>query len=184
MQKRFLAPLIALVITFGIACSQQRANTPSVKDDVKKALDNAHLKDVSVSEDRHKGVVTLSGDVNTLDQKQQAEDIARLSATGMVVANEIGVRPKGAGDVAKEIDKNLDEGIEKNYKVALLESRLNKQDIHFTSVNGTLTIKGTVNTAQQRADAQTLAARVPNVQQVVNELDIKGAKDHKLRASR
>ncbi len=83
--------------------------------------------------------------------------------------------------MAKEIDKNLDDGIEKNYKAALLENRLGKQDIHFSSKNGTLTLKGTVHTDQQRADAQTLASRIPNVQQVVNELEVKGAK---LRASR
>jgi osmotically-inducible protein OsmY len=37
-------------------------------------------------------------------------------------------------------------------------------------------LKGDVDTAGQRQQVEKLAASVPNVQQVVNELDVKGAK--------
>jgi osmotically-inducible protein OsmY len=37
-------------------------------------------------------------------------------------------------------------------------------------------LKGDVDTPAQRQQVEKLAASVPNVQQVVNELDVKGAK--------
>ena len=127
MLNRLLTAVIALGLLFGVACTQQRANTPSVKDQVNKAMDNANLKDVKVDEDRDKGVVTLTGDVATPEDKQRAEEIARQNAPNMVVSNEIGVRPQGAEGTAKDIDKDLDAGIEKNYKAALTENRLDNQ---------------------------------------------------------
>jgi len=102
----------------------------------------------------------------------------------MVVSNEIGVRPEGAEGTAKDIDKNLDAGIEKNYKAALTENRLDNQHIRFESKNGVVTLKGDVDNMQQRQQAEKLAANIPNVQQVVNELDVKGAKHHKAPAGR
>jgi len=182
MVNRLLTALIALSLLFGVACSQQRANTPSVKDQVSKALDNANLKDVKIDEDRDKGVVKLSGDVKTPEEKQRAEEIARENAPNMVVSNEIGVRPQGAEGTAKDIDKNLDAAIEKNYKAALTENRLDNQHISVDVNNGVVTLKGDVDNMQQRQKAEKLAANIPNVQQVVNELEVKGAKGRKAPA--
>jgi hyperosmotically inducible periplasmic protein len=184
MLNRLLTAVIALGLLFGVACSQQRANTPSVKDQVNKALDSANLKDVKVDEDRDKGVVKLSGDVKTPADKQRAEDIARQNAPNMVVSNEIGVRPEGAEGTAKDIDTNLDAGIEKNYKAALTENRLDNQHIRVDVKNGVVTLKGDVDNMQQRQQAEKLAANIPNVQQVVNELEVKGAKHHKAPAGK
>jgi osmotically-inducible protein OsmY len=39
-----------------------------------------------------------------------------------------------------------------------------------------LTLKGDVDTSDQRQQVEKLAASVPNVQQVVNELDVKVGK--------
>jgi len=182
MVNRLLTALIALSLLFGVACSQQRANTPSVKNQVSKALDNANLKDIKVDEDRDKGVVTLSGEVKTPEDKQRAEEIARQNAPNLVVSNEIGVRPEGAEATAKDIDKNLDSAIEKNYKAALTENRLDNQHISVDVKNGVLTLKGDVDNMEQRQKAEKLAANIPNVQQVVNELEVKGAKSRKAPA--
>ena len=184
MLNRLLTAVIAISLLFGVACSQQRANTPSVKDQVNKALDSANLKDVKVDEDRDKGVVRLRGDVKTPEDKQRAEDIARQNAPNMVVSNEIGVRPEGAEGTAKDIDSNLDAGIEKNYKAALTENRLDNQHIRVDVKNGVVTLKGDVDNMQQRQQAEKLAANIPNVQQVVNELEVKGAKGRKAPAGK
>lgn len=184
MQARIMTVVIALTLMFGVACNQQRANTPSAKDQVNKSLKDANLGDIKVAEDRDKGVITLSGDARTPEDKQKAEEIARQNAPGMVVANEIGVRPQGAEGTAKEIDKNLDAGIEKNYRAALTENRLDNQHIRFESKNGVITLKGDVDNMQQRQQAEKLAANIPNVQQVVNELDVKGAKGRKARGGK
>src|SRR3954467_9239010 len=109
---RLLALLAILAAVFTIACSQQRAKAPDVSDSIKDSLKAANLGDVKVSQDHDKGVVTLSGDVKTEDDKAQAETIAKQNANGMIIANEIGVRPEGAEGDAKKVDKNLDKGIE------------------------------------------------------------------------
>ena len=57
---------------------------------------------------------------------------------------------------------------EKNYKAALIAHRLKKEHIDFGAKNGVLTLKGSVETAEQRQRAQAAAAGVPNVQQVLN----------------
>ena len=51
--------------------------SPDVADSIRKSLDQAGLKDVKVSQDRVKGVVTLDGDVPSEMDKSQAETIAK-----------------------------------------------------------------------------------------------------------
>jgi osmotically-inducible protein OsmY len=71
------------------------------------------------------------------------------------------------------MESNLDDGIENNYKAALLSKGLDKQSIHYKVKNGVLTLTGSVQNAQQREEAAQLASRVPNVRQVVNQLDVR-----------
>jgi hyperosmotically inducible protein len=72
------------------------------------------------------------------------------------------------------VDSNLDSAIEDNFKAGIKSNRtLNDQSIHGSAKNGTLVIKGSVKTEKQKADAESLAKQVPNVQQVVNELEVK-----------
>ncbi|PYY12090.1 MAG: hypothetical protein DMG61_17380 [Acidobacteria bacterium] len=173
---RILALVTILAAVFTIACSQQKANTPDVTDQIKDSLKANNLGDVKVSEDKDKGVVTLSGDVKSEEDKAQAEDIARKSAGGLIVANELGVRPEGSEGDAKKVDKNLDKGIEDNFRAALTENGMENQHIRFDSKNGVITLKGDVDNPAQRESAEKMAAKIPNVTQVVNELQVKGAK--------
>jgi hyperosmotically inducible protein len=50
---------------------------------------------------------------------------------------------------------------------------LEKQHIDFKAKNGVLILKGSVKTVAQRQEAQSAAARVPNVQQVLNQINVK-----------
>ena len=47
-----------------VGCSGTSAS-PDVSGSIRKSLDQANLKDVSISQDRDKGVVTLGGHVST-----------------------------------------------------------------------------------------------------------------------
>jgi osmotically-inducible protein OsmY len=49
---------------------------------------------------------------------------------------------------------------------------LDKQSIDFKSNNGVLTLKGKVKSPEQRQQAEQVAANVPNVAQVVNEIEV------------
>jgi hyperosmotically inducible protein len=160
----------ALVIA---GCHNQTAH-PDEKSAVENSLKGNNLGDVSVSQDRDKGIITLTGNVNTDDMKAQAENLAKQAAPDYAVADEIGVRPAGDGGQAKAVDSKLDSAIEDNFKAAIKAHKaLDDQSIHASAKNGTLVLKGTVKTAAQKKEAESLAKKVPNVQEVVNELEVK-----------
>lgn len=163
--------LIAFAITATLACSD-RQKARDVSDDIRHALDQAGLNDVRVGQDRDKGVVSLTGKVGTDDDKARAESIARSIAGNQVVSNEIGVRPNGDDGIAKKVDSNLDSGIDKKLTAMLEQHRL-KNDVRYDVNNGVVTLKGDVHSQEQRSSVEKLAQQVPNVKQVVNELEVK-----------
>jgi len=156
-------------------CSSEPAKSPDVSDSIRKSLDQSGLKDVKVSQDREKGVVTLDGDVPSDMDKSQAETIAKSIAAGEVVANQIAVVPPAAASDAKAVNSDVDKGIEKNLDAALIQNRLNKH-VKYDVKSGVVTLTGEVNSQSKRAFAEKVAAGVPNVQQVVNELQVKDQK--------
>ncbi|HTB97594.1 MAG TPA: BON domain-containing protein [Terracidiphilus sp.] len=146
---------------------------PDEKGAVTDSLKTNNLGSVDVSQDRDKGVMTLTGNVASDDAKQQAETLAKQAAPDYTIANEIGVRPPDAQN-AGAVASNLDSGLEDNFKAAIkAHENLNDQSIHASAKNGTLVITGSVKTSMQKKEVSTLAKQVPNVQQVVNELEVK-----------
>ena len=162
--------LIAFVITLPLGCNRQQA--PDVSSDIRHALDQAGLKDVRVSQDRVKAVVSLTGDVATDADKSRAETIAHSIAGDQVVSNEIGVRPNGDKSTARKVDSDLDSAVDKNLDAMLVQHRL-KDNVRYDVKNGVVTLKGNVASEAQRTSVEKLAKNVPNVKEVVNELDVK-----------
>ncbi|MEO8048784.1 MAG: BON domain-containing protein [Acidobacteriota bacterium] len=168
-----LSVMLALYGSTG--CSRPTAKSPDVKDAVRQSLDQAGLGDVSVAQDRDKGVITLSGHVSTEDAKSQAETVATAAAAGDVVANQVAVIPPGAEHVAKTVNSELDKGIEKNLDAALVANRMDK-DLSYDVKNRVVVLKGEVNSQAKRTEVAKVAASVPNVEQVVNEVQVKDQK--------
>jgi hyperosmotically inducible protein len=156
-------------------CSSATVKSPDVSDAVRASLDRTGLKDVSVNEDTAKGVVTLGGQVASDGDKMQAESVAKSVAGPQVVADQIAVVPPGNPSAAKEVNADLDAGIGKNLDAALIQNHLNKAVTGHVK-NGVVTLSGEVISQARRAEAQSVAASVPNVQQVVNELQVKNQK--------
>jgi hyperosmotically inducible protein len=163
--------LVALAMALTLACSDRPPKAPDVTGDIRHSLEQAGLHDVSVSQDRDKGVVTLAGKVATDDEKARAESIARSVAGSEVVSNEIGVRPNGEESTAKNVDSDLDSGIDKNLDAVLIQHKL-KRDVKYDVTNGVVTLKGDVRSQAQRDSVEKLAGQVPNVKQVVNQLEV------------
>src|ERR1700676_3057199 len=69
----------ALAAVMG-GCSTAPRKSPDVAGDIRGALDQAGLKDVSVSQDRDKGVITLSGHVPADGDKAQGASIDTSAA--------------------------------------------------------------------------------------------------------
>jgi hyperosmotically inducible protein len=177
MKKFRLSVTVVTLIALGslAGCSATAVKSPDVQDSIRKSLDQASLKDVTVSQDRDKGIVTLGGQVVTEDDKSQAASIAKSFAGTQVVADQIGVVPVGIENEAKTVNSDLDAGIESNLDAALIQDRLHKT-VKYEVKNGVVTLSGEVNSESKRARAETVATQVPNVQQVVNDLQVKNQK--------
>ncbi len=175
---RLILPGFAAILVGSLAftgCHNQ-ADHPDEKASVTNSLNSNNLSSVDVSQDREKGVMTLTGNVGSDDQKSQAETLAKQAAPDYTIADEIGVRPAGDNN-AGSVSSNLDSAIEDNFKAMIkAHNNLDDQSIHYKAKNGTLALKGTVKTVEQKKEAESLAKKVPNVQQVVNEIEVKPSK--------
>jgi osmotically-inducible protein OsmY len=172
MLRTPLAILLLLASALLLVACSHRDNV-SYKDNVQKGLEQADLKDVTVSENQDKNTITLGGTLHSTDAKAKAGDVAKSAAITRTIANEISVQPVGSESEAKDVASNLDDAIEKNYKAALISNGLEKQHISFKAKNGVLTLTGRVRDANQRLHAEKLATGIPNVQQVLNQIEVR-----------
>jgi len=117
-----LPALLAVGIMAG--CSTTTAKSPDVSDTIRKSLDQAGFKGVSVSQDRDKGIVTLGGQVASENDKSQAESLAKSLAGSQVLADQIAVVPVGVEKAAKTVNSDLNKGIEENLDAALIQNQM------------------------------------------------------------
>jgi len=169
------AALLAMAAAGMFAGCSQTAKAPDVSGNIRRSLDQAGLKRVTVNQDRDKGVVTLGGQVEGDGDKAQAESVARAIAGGQVVADEIAVVPSADASDARKLNSDLDKGIEQNMDAALIQSGLHN-GVKYAVKNHVVTLTGEVDSEVKRRDAERVATTVPNVQQVVNELQVKNQK--------
>ena len=177
MRATMISGALVAILAVGTfsGCSSTPTKSADVSDAIRQSLEQAGLKDVSVSQDRDKGVVTLTGTTTSEADKAEAESIASSIGTGQVIADQIAVRPPGGESIAKKVDSDLDAGIGKNFDAVLVQHKLDRA-IKFDVKNGVITLTGNVNSQDRRASVEHMAARVPNVKQVVNELEVKNQK--------
>jgi hyperosmotically inducible protein len=177
MNKLRLSVAMLSLLTAGIlaGCSATPTKSPEVSDNIRKSLDQAGFKNVSVKQDRTKGVVTLGGQVASENDKAQAESLAKSLAVGQVVADQIAVIPVGVESDAKAVNADLDDGIEKNLDAALIVNKMH-DDVKFNVKSNVVTLTGDVNSQSKRDQAEKVATSVPNVKQVVNDLQVKNQK--------
>lgn len=173
--KVYSASLALLAAAMLGGCSQTYMHSRHVATNIRKSLDRAGLKDVSISQDRVGGVVTLGGHVATYDARTQAESIARSFAAGEVVSDQIELVPAGSESAARAMNSDLDRGIAANLDAALIRNKFH-ESVKFGVKNHVVTLTGDVGSQSRRAQAASLASSVPNVWQVVNELQIRNQK--------
>ncbi len=173
--KPGLSLLAAVAVGTLIGCSTAPPKAADVSDSIHTSLVQAGFKDVSVSQDRDKGVVTLGGHVTADGDKSQAESIARSLAGPQVVSNQIAVLPPGFESDATKVNSDLDKGIESNLDAALIKNRLH-ETVSYAVKNHVVTLTGDVDSQTKRERAEQVASGVANVQQVVNELQVKAQK--------
>lgn len=114
--------------------------------------------DVTVSH----GIVTLRGNVEWYFQRLAAEDAVRDLAGVIDVVNMISVKPRLSG---KDIKRNIESAFQRN---AVLDARR----IDVETKDGTITLRGTVHSLQERREAERAAWAAPGAQEVENHLVI------------
>ena len=167
MKKLSLATAV-VAIAIG-ACN--RAPDPSAG--AEKALKDANLADVKVDWDRDARVAHLKGSVDSPTDRQRAEDVATaaVGTTGKVL-NELtikGVNDRSAGDFDGQIKRTLKRMIND-------DPMLRDRDVDFDVNNGAVTVKGTVQTAAEKARVTQLVQAAPGVKEFANALEIKAPK--------
>ncbi|MCX6631409.1 MAG: BON domain-containing protein [Candidatus Solibacter sp.] len=178
--KLCLSVLAVYAVATLTGCSTASTKAANVTDSIRISLSQAGLKDVSASQDRDKGIVTLGGHVARDAEKVQAESIARSLAGAQVVANQIAVLPPGVESDAKTVNSDLDKGIASNLNAALIVNNLH-ENVKYAVKNHVVTLTGEVDSPSKRTRAEEVALAVPNVQQVVNVLQVKEQKATELK---
>jgi hyperosmotically inducible periplasmic protein len=111
--KAFLGAVSAVVLAFTVACSQTDAGiTTAVKS--KMAADDT-VKAYKIDVDTQNKVVTLSGDVDTSAQREQAVALARTTKGVSDVIDQLRVNPTAATS-GVDVDINVDDKLENDVK--------------------------------------------------------------------
>ena len=105
---RLCLSLLALLAVGTLVGCSPSTKAPDVSDSIRRSLDQAGLNDVRVDQDRDKGVVTLSGQVKSEEEKTRAETVVRAAAGDQIVSNLIAVRPPGFKRESKTISSETD----------------------------------------------------------------------------
>jgi len=172
---RPLAVCAVAIAALLAGCSTTSTQAPDVTATVRTTLDQAGFKDVSATQDREKGVVTLGGHVAADEDKLRAEALVKSVAGPQVVSNQIAVLPPGVESDAKKVNSDLDKGVENNLDAVLVAEKLH-DNVKYAVKNHVVTLTGEVDSQAKRSRAEAVARSVPNVQQVVNELQVKAQK--------
>jgi len=166
-----LTVLVVPALLVALAGCNSKTQAPDVKDGVKSALDSRGYKDVTVDQDRDKGVVTLKGKVASEADKSAAAAAAQSVAANQVIANQITVEPPGMESDARKVRNAVDDGIDSNLKAALVGIK-EANDVKYDVDNQVVTLTGKVASQAVRTRVESAVKKVPNVKQVVNEIEV------------
>ena len=149
--------------------------------------------DLGVSANADKKEVTLSGTVGSQALRTKAVDLAKTAHAGLIITDKIDVKPRElsraeyteeyareertkAKDYGEKIGDTLDDAWIHSKIVAKLITDLKtpERKINVDVVNNVVTLRGTVDTAEQKAEAGRIAKETDGVKSVNNQLKVGG----------
>ena len=132
-------------------------------------LDNKATSSVRINVESYKGVVQLSGFVESQAEKDTAGKVASGVSGVKRVINSIGLAPRTS--VGRKLDDSLITG---KVKAALMDTRdVASRQINVETKNGVTQLAGFVTSARMRDKAGSVAAEVSGVTRVDNVLQVK-----------
>jgi osmotically-inducible protein OsmY len=168
MKLTHIAVVAMATVCLGYGCRRG----PDTKGDVRKALDQANMPSVAVAVDNDEHIVHLQGVVGSMAERSRAQEVAdAVVGTSGRVLNELtikGLNDTTAGNLDGDIRKTLDKMIDN-------DPTLKERDIDFDVVNGMVTIKGNVRSADEKNRVGDMTKAAPGVKDVANGLQIEPA---------
>jgi len=150
---------------------------------------------ISVDADAKENRVTLSGTVATQALRNQALEAARSAQPGVTVEDKIDVKPKEMTreeyteeharmerDRAKEHKESIGSSIDDAWIHSKIVAKLignmdvSEHKINVDVNNNVVTLRGTVESAAEKAEAERVAKDTDGVKRVVNQLKVAAAK--------
>jgi hyperosmotically inducible periplasmic protein len=177
--------------------SQPKMSNSDLKTAIKTKLDSdPQLKaaDIDVDADADKNAATLSGTVESQALRTRAVEYARAAHAGLVITDKIDVKPreltradyteehareeKGRAErYGEKLGESLDDAWIHTKIVAKLIGNADtpERKINIDVVNNVVTLRGTVDTTEQRMEAERVAKETEGVKSVKNMLKVKPA---------
>lgn len=173
--KKWVPALLASVV-FAVATAQADKSTGEVVDDntvnasVKSALiGNKTTKAHDINVETYKGVVQLSGFVDTAAEKDEAAKVAAGVSGVKSVKNSISIG--GKTSMGTKLDDTVMTG---KVKAALMDaSDVKSGQINVETKSGVVQLSGFVDSAAMKDKAGTVAAGVSGVKEVQNVLEVR-----------
>jgi osmotically-inducible protein OsmY len=149
---------------------------------------------LSVDANVDRNEITLSGTVGSESLRTKAVDLAKSAHEGLIVTTKIDVKPGEISRAAYTIERareersiaqargesigdSLDDGWIHTTIIAQLigNSTTPERKINVDVTNNAVTLRGTVETTEQRTEAESVAKNTEGVKSVSNELKVAGA---------
>jgi len=204
MKMRFsIATISVLALTLGTCTKQPEPGTKTMtNDDLDRSVTAKINSDavlatynLDVDADVSKNVVTLSGTVPTETLRMRAVDAAKSAKDGLVVTDKIDVKP---GDVARkeyneemardqrarasEAGESIGDSIDDAWIHTKIRSKLMMkgefpgEGIHVDVKDNVVTLRGTVDTREEKMKAEQVAKDTEGVKSVKDQLVVKAKK--------
>jgi osmotically-inducible protein OsmY len=143
---------------------------------------NRYLNPFAIDTEVENGVVTLTGEVDSQIDKDLAEEIAKVTEGVTEVRNELVVEAGTRDANERQYDDHRDFGdfvddatITARVKYALIENDSTEGlSIDVDTRNGTVTLSGEVDNAQEKQLAEQVAGNVEGVEEVTSKLTVAG----------
>ena len=180
--------------------SSGRMTNADLESSVRAKLDSdskVKQADLSVTADADRNEVSLSGTVESADVRTRAIELAKSAKDGLVVNDKIVVKAEGvksdgtpslgdytkdkaraARDEAARLGEKIGDSLEDAWIHTKIVSKLvsdpdtPQRKINVDVVDNVVTLRGTVDSAQQKADAERIAKETDGVKRVNNLLKV------------
>jgi len=178
----------------GTSKSTTKMTDSELESRIKAKFDSdAQLKaaGLSISADADKNEATISGSVGTQAMRMRAVNLAKEASPGLVLTDKIDVKPgelsraeyteenarnerEKARGTGEKIGDSLDDAWIHTKIVAKLigNSETPEHKINVDVVNNVVTLRGSVDTAEQKVEAERVARATEGVTRVVNQLKV------------